>query len=283
MARNKPSVVGFKDEAPLVKRVAKLLDVKPSFVRQGKYRAGEMKLVGPAKPAREAVVAACVTESPESLLRVLSLAHELRHAGAKHLTLLAPWIAYGRQDRATHPGEEPMGLMVGKLLSSMFDRIVTLDAHSPAFVESFKGRLVNVLPWMALQAGGVDLVAAPDHGAIERASLAADALGVPFIVVEKKRSGKKTTAKLQPGTRVKGAHILMVDDMADSGGTLKAAARALKKAGASRVEAVVSHAFDASVLRKALALETESVKAYYDHDKEPTEVALALLTRGLSG
>jgi len=279
MAPNKLSVVGFRDEAPLVRRAAKLLGAKPSFVRQGRYRAGEMKLVGPAKPAREAVVAACVGESPESLLRVLSLAHELRHAGAGRLTLLAPWIAYGRQDRATHPGEEPMGLMVGKLLSSMFDRIVTLDAHSPAFVGSFKGKLVDVLPWMAMQASGIDLVAAPDHGAIERASLAADALGVPFIVVEKKRSGKKTTAKLQPGTRVKGAHILLVDDMADSGGTLKAAARGLKRAGVASVRAVVSHAFSLALLRERLAADVAEVSAHYDHGKAISDSALELLTK----
>lgn len=265
MARNKPSVVGFKDEAPLVKRVAKLLDVKPSFVRQGKYRAGEMKLVGPAKPAREAVVAACVTESPESLLRVLSLAHELRHAGAKHLTLLAPWIAYGRQDRATHPGEEPMGLMVGKLLSAMFDRIVTLDAHSPEFIDSFRGKLVNVLPWRSLKASGIDLVAAPDHGAIERASFAADALGVPFIVIEKTRLGKKVSVRLPAGVEVEGARILLVDDMADSGGTLLAAAKALKKAGARSAEATVTHVFDPSGLERRLGSAVKKIRSVFDH------------------
>ena len=283
MARNDLLVVGFKDEASLVRRCAAELKARMKIIATDRYRAGELNLVGPSEAPKQVLVAANVREPAESLLRVLSLAHELRHVGAKRVVLLAPWIAYGRQDRATRPGEEPIGLMVGKLLASMFDRIVTLDAHSPAFIESFNGKLVNVLSWATLKASGVDLVAAPDHGAMERASLAADALGVPFIVIEKIRNGKRVVSKIQAGTFIKGARVLIVDDMADSGGTLKAAARALKKSGAWPLKAVVTHAFDLKRLKRQLQPEIKKVEAVFDHASgEIDPVALDYLVRQAS-
>ncbi len=260
------SIVGFKDEADLVRAFAKRSKLKPQFVETGRYRAGELNLVGPNKPARKVFVVANVWEKPESLFRILSLAHELRHAGAKLVYLVAPWIAYGRQDRPAKLGDEATGLMLGKLFSAMFDKIVTLDAHSEYFIKSFKGRLVNVSPWGEIDMQEkTDLVVAPDQGATSRASLAADALGVPFIVMEKKRAGKKVSSRLPPGIKVKGAHVLMVDDMADSGGTLKAAAVVLKKAGVKRIAATVSHAFDLLALHAYLTPEVDAVDCYFDH------------------
>jgi len=262
----KMNIVGFADERKTVQDFAKRFKSKPSFVATGKYRGGELKLMGLAKPPKEIAVVANVWEKPESLFRVLALAHELRHAGAKRVELIAPWIAYGRQDRPAKLGDEATGLMVGKLLSAMFDKIVTLDAHSEAFMKSFKGKLINVMPWEDIGASEeVDLVAAPDQGATSRASLAADSIGVPFIVIEKKRSGKKVSAKLPSGTNIAGANVLLIDDMADSGETLKAAARALKKAKAKKMIATVSHAFDLLALNAKLAPEVATIDCFFDH------------------
>ncbi|MDQ7814976.1 MAG: ribose-phosphate diphosphokinase [Patescibacteria group bacterium] len=279
----KINVVGFGDESKLVLACAKKLGIEPQFVEEGEYRRGEMKLIGPAKVSHSALVVANIWEAPKSLFRVLSLAHGLRHAGVRRLSLIAPWIAYGRQDRPTRPGDEATGLMVGKLLSAMFDSIVTLDAHSEAFVESFKGKLEDVLPWQGIEVEEkIDLVAAPDHGAVSRASLAADRLGVPFIVIEKKRVGRKVLAKLPSGTKVKDARILLVDDMADSGETLKAAASVLKKAKARSVAATVSHTFDLLALHAKLTPEVDSVDCYFDHKSHLlAEAALDLLVSAM--
>lgn len=259
------TLVGFKDEAELVKRVAAKLKIRPQFADEGVYRAGEHWVKGPAKPRRRVLVVANVRESPDSIFRLHLLSFALRHAGARRVGLLAPWIAYGRQDRPSKPGDAPAGSAIGEICEDAFDKIVTLDAHSPTFIGSFDGKLVNVTPWPELTAGGFDLVAAPDRGATERASLAADAMGVPFIVIEKTRVGKKVAAKTQAGTSVKGARILLVDDMADSGGTLVAAAKALKKAGASKVAASVTHAIDLKRLKSILAAESLVVTAFFDH------------------
>jgi len=267
----------------LVRKVAHRLKSRVFLVQAGKYQAGELKVTGPAKASKHVVVAADVWEDPDSLFRVLLISHELHHAGAKRVDLVAPWIAYGRQDRATRPGEEPAGLMVGRLLSVMYDKIVTLDAHSQAFMDSFKGKLVNVVPWMTLKPQGkVDLIAAPDRGAAWRASYAADALGVPFMVIEKKRIGGAVRSKLAPGTKVKGARVLLVDDMADSGGTLKAAARELKKAGAFSISALVTHAFDLKRLQRLMRPEIKKVDAFFDHKPRKIDpTALNSLVRSL--
>jgi phosphoribosylpyrophosphate synthetase len=46
-----------------------------------------------------------IHEDPRYALRVLFAAKALRHTGVKTITLLAPWIAYGRQDRVARPGK----------------------------------------------------------------------------------------------------------------------------------------------------------------------------------
>lgn len=271
----KITVVGFKDEVKLVKEVARLIGSEACLAETAKYRSGELKVMGLAKPTPLTVVAANIWEDPDVLFCVMLLAHELRYAGAKRLVLIAPWISYGRQDRATHPGEEASGIMVGKLLSAMFDKVVTLDAHSEEFIRGFKGKLVNVLPWENVQVTKKhDLIAAPDAGATSRASYAAESLGLPFIVIEKTRTGKNVKAKIPEGVELKGARILLVDDMADSGGTLKAAAVELKKARVKKISVVVTHAFDLKRLKKVLAPQTTSVIAYFDHAKGKLDEAM---------
>ncbi|MBI5655114.1 ribose-phosphate pyrophosphokinase [Candidatus Uhrbacteria bacterium] len=285
----KITVVGFKDEAKLVKDVARLVGGDVYLAETTRYRSGELKVTGLAKPTQHTVVAANIWEDPDVLFRTLLLSHELRSAGTSRLDLIAPWIAYGRQDHATQPGEEAAGIMVGRMLSAMFDRIVTLDAHSQKFIDGFKGKMRNVVPWAELKlAGKFDLVAAPDEGATSRASYAAESLGLPFIVIEKKRihAGTKNGLPIQKiisilpaGVKVKGARILLVDDMADTGETLKAAAVELKKAGAKNVTASVSHAFDLGKLKKGLAPQIASVTAFFDHaGRKIDEKTLGALT-----
>jgi len=262
-------VIGFTNEHGLVQAFVKVLKTKAAWAKVESFRAGEMRVTGPVKAPREVTVVSNVTEDPSTLFRLSLLAQALRAAGCKHIKLIAPWIAYGRQDRATKKGESPAGLVVSRLLSQTFDKIVTLDAHSPAFIKSFKGKLKNVLPIKALLPSALNdltLIAAPDQGAAERARDFAKHLRVPCVVMEKVRTGEKVKARILGKTSaVAGARVLLVDDMADSGKTLAAAANTLYKNGAADVQALVTHSFDLKHLNKRLVLDCVRVWSVYDH------------------
>lgn len=276
---NKISVVGFREAAALVAEAARLLKAVPHLAVETKYPAGEIAVRGPARPGARAVVAMDINADPASLFRAVLLALALRQAGAKRVDLLAPWIAYGRQDRAVEKGESPAGLAVAQILSDNFDRVVTLDAHSPIFIKAFKNKLINVLPTVDDLPVGGQVVAAPDHGAIGRAKHAAKLLGLPVVLLQKKRLGHRVTGTISKGAElVADKKILLVDDMADSGQTLMAAAERLKRAGAAEVLVYVTHAFDAIKLRHRLAPWTSQVKTAFDHaTNQVSQAAMAAL------
>lgn len=248
-------VIGFKDEAELVRGVAKEFGVAPQFAVTKKYRAGERTVLIPARIGKKTVVAANAWEDPRQIFNLLLLLNAEVEAGAKEVILLAPWIAYGRQDRAAKPGETSAGEMIaGALLSTGMDKAITLDAHSPRFRDFFKGRLQNIRATDEAAAYAakckINAVAAADLGARERAWEVSKRLKLPLLQITKKRlkSGNVKSGLLKGDAKNK--RVLIIDDIADSGETLFKAAEILKRKGAAYVAAFVSHSVCLARLKK---------------------------------
>lgn len=258
-------ITGFLDESKLVRAAASRFKTKPVFAKLLKYRAGELAVFGPTHVAETMTVVTNITEDPITLFRAGCLAEALRDQGTRRVNLLAPWIAYGRQDRATRPGESPAGRVIGKFLARVFDRIVTLDTHSLLFCNAFRGRLLNVIPVPSNKM--ITLIAAPDRGATERARHVAQALDAPLLIVDKKRAHRGVIAsRLQAREKdVRGAHILLIDDIADSGETLASAACVFKTAGAKTVSAHVTHAVNLAELRRTHRGVFRRIDSCFDH------------------
>ncbi len=275
-------IIGFAHDRRLVKELANQLRAPFDLAKITKYRAGELHLTGPGKSPAEAAVFSNVNENPETLFRVLLLADALRRHGAKRIALLAPWIAYGRQDRPTKSGEAPAGLVVAGLLAQAFDKIVTLDAHSPEFIKAFRGKMVNTFiepdEIERLCGPSFDLVVAPDYGARLRAKRSADYARLKCLILKKSRIKSRVRISF-PSTKpnLTGARILMVDDMADSGSTLGEAAKLLKKEGVRSIAAFVTHAMYGQRLVKNLKPLISPMICGYDH-KSNHLISSGLLT-----
>ncbi|MBU0540296.1 ribose-phosphate diphosphokinase [Patescibacteria group bacterium] len=248
-------VIGFKDETAFVRGIAKEFGVAPQFAVTKKYKAGESAVSIPAPVGKKTVVAANAWEDPRWIFNLLLLLGAEVEAGAKEVILIAPWIAYGRQDRAAKPGETSAGeTIAGALLSTGVDKIITLDAHSPRFMKFFKGRLQNIRATDAAAAFAskhkINAVAAADLGARERALEVSQKLKASMIQITKKRlkSGSVESGLLKGDAKNK--RVLIIDDIADSGETLFKAAEILKRKGAVYVSAFVSHAVCLARLKK---------------------------------
>lgn len=186
------------------------------------------------------------------LVEVLLAASALRDGGAKRVILIAPYLAYMRQDVPFHDGEAVSQRVIGKLLAAWFDGLVTVDPHLHriASLDAIMGGIpalaVSAAPAL-MQAIASDLdprtiVVGPDIESRPWVESIARPLGLDVLVGEKIRKGDREVVLTVPDfARASGRPAILVDDLISSGTTLMACARLLHEAGATRVEAIATH------------------------------------------
>jgi ribose-phosphate pyrophosphokinase len=218
-----------------------------------RFPDGEIRVTAaPAAPTT--ILYASLDQPNEKLITLLFAAEALRREGAKRLVLVAPYLCYMRQDDAFHAGEAISQRAIGRLLAATVDRVVTVDAHlhrTPDIGAVFPGieaENLSAMPAIAktLSAQGIDpatIVVGPDAESRPWVRDLADRLGLAHSVGQKVRRGDRAVAiELADDAAISGRPVLLVDDIVSSGGTLIAAATALRAAGAEVIDAVVTHA-----------------------------------------
>ena len=212
---------------------------------------GEIRVtVGQAAPT--SIVYASLDRPNDKLIAMLFAAEALRRGGAKRLVLLAPYLCYMRQDTAFNPGEAISQRTIGRLLAATFDRVVTVDAHlhrTADIAKVFPGIAadnLSAMPAIADALAGIDpatVVVGPDAESRPWVSALAALLGLGHVVGRKTRRGDRSV-EIDFGGEISLAArpVLLVDDIVSSGGTLMTCARTLQAAGATVIDAVITHA-----------------------------------------
>jgi ribose-phosphate pyrophosphokinase len=187
----------------------------------------------------------------ENLVELFILLDALRRASAGRVTAVIPYYGYARKERKSQP-REPISakLMANFITLAGADRLLLLDLHTPA-VEGFFDVPTDHLTTHGilaehLRARGLNgcAVVSPDAGGAKRAESIAQLLGAPLVFAYKRRprdDGSSEVEVLEVAGDVDGRDCVVVDDIISTGGTLIEVARALKKRGALRVIAAVSH------------------------------------------
>jgi len=214
---------------------------------------GEIRVTaGPAAPAT--IIYASLDRPNEKLIALTFAAEALRRGGARRLILLAPYLCYMRQDTAFHEGEAISQKAIGALIAGCVDRVITVDAHlhrTPDIGAVFPGidaDNLSAMPAIAatLRKTGLDpatIVVGPDTESQPWVSDLAGRLGLSHIVAQKTRRGDRSVEiGFADPTRLAGHPALIVDDIVSSGGTMISCARALAAAGATTIDAIVTHA-----------------------------------------
>lgn len=240
-------------------RLAARLGVPTHTIEVHRFPDGELRVtVGPA--ATTTVVYASLDQPNDKLLAILFAAEALRREGVKRLVLVAPYLCYMRQDAAFHKGEAISQKVVGRLLADAVDRVITVDAHlhrtrniADVFPDIDADNL-SAMPAIAaaLRASGFDpdtVVIGPDEESRPWVSDLATRLGLNHAVARKtRRSDRSVEIAFADPKLFAGRPALLVDDIVSSGGTLMTCAKALQAAGATTVDAVVTHALFAPEL-----------------------------------
>jgi ribose-phosphate pyrophosphokinase len=182
----------------------------------------------------------------DHLVELLALADAARRAAAARVTAIVPYFGYGRADKRAGRREPITGRVVADLLESVgIGYVVTVDLHTPQ-VEGFFHVPVDTLTAVPALCEALrdrlppdTVVVSPDAGRVPLATDYAQRLGVPVVVLHKRRERGTETAVTHVVGEVSGRACLIVDDMISTGGTIAGSVEALLRAGA-RLEMVVA-------------------------------------------
>ena len=241
----------FDDEQAAAARLAQAAGLAPAQVERHRFPDGEIRLRLPDALPAHAVLLRTLDHPNEKLVELLLAARTARSLGVRHLTLVAPYLAYMRQDMAFHPGEAVSQRIVGRFMADLFDAVITVDPHLhrvATLAEAVPVRQAIVLSGAPLLA---DLIAqrrpgallmGPDGESSQWVAQAAARHGFEHAVCIKQRSGDHAVAIELPPVALAGRAVVLLDDVASTGHTVAQAARLLRAAGAASVDVAVTHA-----------------------------------------
>ncbi len=206
----------------------------------------------------------CTLARPDPQLTGLLFAAETaRDLGAASVGLVAPYLAYMRQDRRFSKGESVSARHFARILSSFFERLVTVDPHLHRIhdlseVFPISTRVVHAAPALAdwIQRNvEKPLIVGPDSESEQWVSDVASRAGAPYLVLSKTRHGDRDVEIATPGlTDCVGRQPVLIDDIVSSGRTMIEAARHFQSTGFPKPVCVVVHAIFAD--RSYTTLET---------------------------
>lgn len=251
-----------------------------------------LRLLSPVKGRAIDVVATMAGPDPD-FLRLAFAADAARAQGATRVRLVAPYLAYMRQDKAFNPGEAVTSDTFARLVSSLFDGLVTVDPHlhrraALSDLYSIPAAAVQAAPaladWIVAEVER-PLLIGPDSESAQWVQAIAERIAVPWTVMEKTRRGDFDVSVDLPDLA---GHALrtpvLIDDIASSGRTLIAAADLLAKRGMARPVCAVVHALfagDAFARLQAVAARVVSCDSV-PHPSNAVPLA-PLVARALAG
>jgi ribose-phosphate pyrophosphokinase len=184
-----------------------------------------------------------------NLMELFIMIDAVRRASATRITAVLPFYGYARQDRKDQPRVPITAKLVANLLvAAGANRILTMDLHAQQIQGFFD------IPVDHLYAAPVmyeylkkknltDLVVvSPDVGGLKMAHAYSQVLEGGLAIVAKRRKSATEVESMAVIGEIRGKNILLVDDLTETAGTLTQAAALLKKKGARKILAVVSHA-----------------------------------------
>jgi ribose-phosphate pyrophosphokinase len=255
-------VLALPDGEPLGRRVSALAGIPLGVVESRQFPDGETYLRIDAECARKSVVLVCTLDRPDDkLLPLVFLADAARAQGASSVGLVAPYLAYMRQDRQFHAGEAVTSRTFAGLLSRYADWLATIDPHlhryhSLAQIYSVPNRVVHAAPalaeWVATH---VDrpVVVGPDEESAQWVTDVADRAGAPSVLMRKTRRGDRVVEVTAPDVAPYKTHTpVVVDDIVSSAQTMVETVTRLVAAGMRAPVCVAVHALFSAAAEQAL-------------------------------
>ncbi|MEY4780185.1 MAG: hypothetical protein RLZZ607_1498 [Pseudomonadota bacterium] len=187
----------------------------------------------------------------DNLMELLIMADALRRSSADRISAVIPYFGYARQDRRAKARTPITAKLVANMITEAgIDRVLTLDLHA-AQIQGFFDIPVDNLYASPIFALDIEhhfkdkmsdiMVISPDVGGVARARELAKRIDAPLAIVDKRREKAGEVAEMTVIGNVEGKVCIIVDDIADTAGTLCKAADLLMKSGAKEVHSYITH------------------------------------------
>ena len=186
----------------------------------------------------------------DRFLEMSFVAATARDLGAKRVGLVAPYLAFLRQDVQFHPGEGVTAKYFARMVSSAVDWLVTVDPHLHrldalggvySIPTTVAHAAASIAAWVSTEIHKPVLVG-PDQESEQWVAAVAAACGAPFEILTKTRRGDRDVS-VSASTREWNGHTpVLIDDIVSTGRTLVEATRSLRAAGSSPPVCIAIHA-----------------------------------------
>ena len=239
---------------PLAEAICKELGTELGNAEVGAFSDGEnfVSIYETVRGSDVFVVQSTCSPVNDNLMELLIMIDALRRASAGRITAVMPYFGYARQDRKTKPRDPISAKLVANLITRAgADRVLTMDLHANQIqgffdipVDNLLGSPIFVNEFFRKYAALQDetMVVSPDVGSVARARAFAQKLAMPLAIVDKRRQKANSSEVMNIIGDVRDKHVILLDDMVDTGGSLCHAAKALVDIGkAKSVTACATH------------------------------------------
>ena len=235
----------------LADSIAESLDQDIGKIEITQFSDGELNIAFLENIRNEDVYIIQSLNSPaENIMELLLMLDAAKRASAKNVVAVIPYLGYGRQDRKDRP-RVPISarLMLDLMTAVGVNRIICMDLHSPQ-IQGFVNvpfdhlysriTILDRLKKMNLnEENGVIL--APDVGGAKMGQSYAKKLQLGFALIDKRRPEPNQTEVVNLVGNLSNKHVIIIDDMIDTGGTICNAAETAIQNGAIDVTVVATH------------------------------------------
>ena len=238
---NAPLLIPLAAKDPRAGALAASLGAELGEVTIRRFPDGETYLRYDTEIERRSVMLLCSLDRPDSkVLPLVFAADAARQLGARSIGLVAPYLAYMRQDRRFKPGEAITSAHFAQMLSNHLDWLVTVDPHlhryeSLSEIYGIRTAVVHAAPliseWIAREVER-PLLIGPDSESEQWVSAVARGAGAPSIVLRKHRRGDREVEIETPDLASwRDRTPVLVDDIVSTARTMIVTIGHLRKAG----------------------------------------------------
>ena len=251
--------------------------ITPGKLQIDKFSDGEILPLFKESIRDEDVFFVQTTNTSDNIMETLLVIDAAKRAGCRSFTLVAPFQGYSRQDKTDHLRSSIGSKVLADVLVSVgMSRIITIDLHASAIQGFYDVPVIhlngNKIFIDHIRENRIEdlTILAPDQGAVKRASDFCKAFpDSTFAMINKKRIKPNEIHSMELVGEVEGRNVVIVDDMADTLGTLKKASELIMEKGAKSVRAIATHGvlsgkayenLESSVLSEVLVSDSISSK-----------------------
>ncbi len=254
MGKNDIRLLSGSASRELLNKISRYLDVEPVDTYVGRFSDGEIRVQIKENIRGNNVYIIQSTNPPgDNIMELLLLIDAAKRASAKNITAVIPYFGYARQDRKDAPRVPISAKVMANLLQTVgASRVLTVDLHADQIqgffdipvdnlyaIPVFKEYLLKKFPGLNREEF---VIVSPDAGGTRRARLFARKLGdLPIALIDKRRPRPNVAEVMNVIGEVEGKTAIIVDDIIDTGNSVRSAAIALKERGARNVFVLITH------------------------------------------